>query len=102
MRPPAEDSATATLCLRAFRIAPTADAIELRSFMTGSSSISLGVRARARRIAESRVSGLTSPTVGRGGAPMENLKEPNMPMNNGQGIKQVGYFDCAGGGQEEG
>ncbi len=22
-----------------------------------------------------------------------------MPMNGGQGIKQVGYFDCAGGGQ---
>src|SRR5262249_23770681 len=59
MSPPAEDSATATVCFCALRRAPTADATALRSFMAApspilGSPISVGVLVRARRIAESR------------------------------------------------
>src|SRR5215468_9055654 len=102
MSPPADDSATATVCFCALRRAPTADAIPLRSFMaapspTSRSSISLGVRVRARRIAESR-DGI-GPDRDASDRPRSTTKDTRMPINGAHGIKQVGYFDCAGGGQ---
>src|SRR5204863_84567 len=53
--------------------------------MTGGVAVAIPRRSRPDRRARRRPDG--------------ESKEPNMPMNGGQGIKQVGYFDCAGGGQ---